>query len=974
MTVEKLASASVTSVALANASVQEAHIANGSVTVDKLASGSVTTASVATAAIGTTQLADHSVTADKLTPGSVTTVALTDGSITPAKLAAGSVGGAQLSQGSVTLQNLAAHIGGATLNATFANPSPDPSDQFGFALAIVGGDKLLVGAPSDDTTAMDAGAAYLLNADGTLLTAFSNPTPGANDQFGYAVAAVGSDKVLIGAVYDSSAANAAGAAYLFQMDGTLLTTFNSPTPSDFCEFGGSLAAVGADKVLIGARSDDTGAMDSGIAYLFHIDGTLLTTFNNPTPQAFENFGQVVAAVGPDKVLVSAPQENSQGMGVGAAYLFDTDGSLLATFNKPAPADFDNFGVSLAPVGADRFLIGAPADDTGAQDAGAAYLFHIDGTLLSTFHSPNPEAFARFGVSLTAIGANKAIIGSRWADLGAMDSGAAYLFRMDGSLLTPISHPAPATASQFGATLAAFGDGQAIVGAYWDDTGAMDSGAVFRFTLDANYLPGLVSENVRNGAITTASLADGAVTANKIGGVLNPSQIPGLNGNQIASGSLTGNHLSDSSIGPEKLTPTAAVKTLNNLTGAVTLSAGANVTLSPNGNSIEISTPGGGGWGFGGNSVNDGDHLGTMNGQPLILKTEGYRAFRMERGGSGFNSRVNIIGGADNNVVTGGVHTGTIGGGNNNKVTDYGGTIGGGMRNEANGRISTIGGGISNEANGNDSTIGGGGGNDANGHSSTIGGGTENDANGTWTAIAGGNFNAAAGLAASVGGGNHNNAAGDYSAVGGGDRNNASVTHSSIAGGEQNAASGAHSSIGGGEANTASGAHSVIGGGNSNTATGDFSTVPGGRNAKASSLGQMAYANGRFAADGDAQTSVFLLRGTTNTSTPTQLGLNGWSTGLPLPIGATWVFDILVTARNNFQYSAGYRITGVVENVSGTTSFVGTPNITVLGEDISSWSASPYLDDTDDTLSLKVEGSSGNIIRWVAVVRTAEVIH
>src|SRR5437867_3147251 len=60
------------------------------------------------------------------------------------------------------------------------------------------------------------------------------------------------------------------------------------------------------------------------------------------------------------------------------------GFPLLTFTNPTPAVDDRFGYSVAAVGTDRVLIGAPLDDTGATNAGAAYLFSTNGALLATF--------------------------------------------------------------------------------------------------------------------------------------------------------------------------------------------------------------------------------------------------------------------------------------------------------------------------------------------------------------------------------------------------------------------------------------------------------------------------------------------------------------------------------------------------------------------------------------------------------------
>ena len=110
-------------------------------------------------------------------------------------------------------------------------PRRQPATTSATSVAAVGTDRVLIGAPDDDTGATDAGAAYLFSTNGALLTTFTNPTPAADDYFGYSVAAVGTDRVLIGAYSDDTGATDAGAAYLFSTNGTLLTTFTNPTPA-----------------------------------------------------------------------------------------------------------------------------------------------------------------------------------------------------------------------------------------------------------------------------------------------------------------------------------------------------------------------------------------------------------------------------------------------------------------------------------------------------------------------------------------------------------------------------------------------------------------------------------------------------------------------------------------------------------------------------------------------------------------------
>jgi hypothetical protein len=211
----------------------------------------------------------------------------------------------------------------------------------------------------------------------------------------------------------------------------LLTTFTNPTPQTGDRFGVSVAGVGSDRVLIGADQDDTGAANAGAAYLFSTNGTLLATFTGPAPATGAAFGISVAAVGSDRVLIGACHQNGDPFvgdaDTGAAYLFSTNGTLLTTFSKTIPAAGDFFGISVAVLGSDRVLIGAYQDDTGAANAGAAYLFSTNGTLLSTFTRPNPAADSSFGYSVAAVGSDRVLIGANADDTGASDVGAVYLF-------------------------------------------------------------------------------------------------------------------------------------------------------------------------------------------------------------------------------------------------------------------------------------------------------------------------------------------------------------------------------------------------------------------------------------------------------------------------------------------------------------------------------------------------------------------
>jgi ELWxxDGT repeat protein len=102
--------------------------------------------------------------------------------------------------------------------------------------------------------------------------------------------------------------------------------------------------------------------------------------------------------------------------------------LVQTIANPAAQSWDNFGTAVAGTGA-SLLIGAPYDDTGGINAGAAYLFDQEtGALVQTV--ANPEAYLNdyFG--------NAVAVSENWAIVGASNddgyTGSAYIFDTQGS--------------------------------------------------------------------------------------------------------------------------------------------------------------------------------------------------------------------------------------------------------------------------------------------------------------------------------------------------------------------------------------------------------------------------------------------------------------------------------------------------------------------------------------------------------------
>lgn len=258
--------------------------------------------------------------------------------------------------------------------------------------------------------------------------------------------------------------------------------------------------------------------------------------------------------------------------------------------------------------------------------------------------------------------------------------------------------------------------------------------------------------------------------------------------------------------------------------------------------------------------------------------------------------------------------------------------------------------------------------------STIGGGEGNRVECQGSTIGGGNYNLVGQKNAVIAGGT-----GNVIRIGT-STNCTALGDATIGGGAGNVASAAYATVAGGYSNEASGVQSTVSGGSGNKASGDNATVPGGVEAVATHWGEMAYASGKFADPGDAQSSLYVLRASTNdgiSGTTVEMSLKFGAGGsgaefITIAAGRTVVFEIQVAARSQAGISAGYLFEGVIENVGGTTTLVGTPTVTILGEDDLNLNVQVDALDSADRLRVVVTGLAGTPIRWVATVRTTEV--
>jgi hypothetical protein len=250
---------------------------------------------------------------------------------------------------------------------------------------------VVAGAPNDTTTgnaALNTGAAYVFTRSGVTWTqqAYLKPSGAAPDtEFGTSVAVSGGT-ILVGAPADDTTLANSGAAYLFERTGTTWTSHSTfrPSPLVAQSFFGSFVALSGDTAIIGARAESTTAASSGAAYVFFRTYPLgaSTWTQQPlikasNPGTNDQFGFAVGASG-NSVVIGAEREDSSTAGInsspndaatdaGAAYsyaaaatanttyaaqpsgaLVSAAGSPITVGNVPlsiAVADFDRDGIA-----------------------------------------------------------------------------------------------------------------------------------------------------------------------------------------------------------------------------------------------------------------------------------------------------------------------------------------------------------------------------------------------------------------------------------------------------------------------------------------------------------------------------------------------------------------------------------------------------------------------------------------------------
>ncbi|HEY8020420.1 MAG TPA: FG-GAP repeat protein, partial [Thermoanaerobaculia bacterium] len=367
---------------------------------------------------------------------------------------------------------------------------PAAGAQFGCSCAT-DGTAAAVGAMRDPAAAPAAGALYVLQPGGEVrLTAGD---AGAGDQLGFSVA-VGGGTLAGGAPFAAAPGAAhAGAVYVFSArDGSWSAASSqvklvAPDARSGDHFGQTLALKG-DRIAVGAPDrTGSGGSFSGAVYLFQRSGggawTLEAELADPDAAPFDGFGYSVALDG-DVLAVGAPFADRPGGGgsLGAVHVFARGASgwnRVARLTAKDGADGDELGVVVALDGGTLVAGARRADVAGRVDAGAAYVFSLNGgawNQTAELTAPAPGAGDLFG-SAVAVAGPRVVVGARFHGEGAPNAGAVYVFDPIGKPPTVVLGNPPQAGAELGAAVAASGDAVIASASLADVGGAVDAGSV-----------------------------------------------------------------------------------------------------------------------------------------------------------------------------------------------------------------------------------------------------------------------------------------------------------------------------------------------------------------------------------------------------------------------------------------------------------------------------------------------------------------
>lgn len=253
----------------------------------------------------------------------------------------------------------------------------DGSDAFGNSVSI-SGNYAIVGAPGG----YPFGTAYLYKKEfGNWIEEEIFQPSDSTNTFGFGSSVyINGDYMIIGANHDYN--NSSGSAYIYHKDGENWTEIDiiEASGSPICDQYGCSVAISVDgsHAIVGAFNDEENGEGFGAAYIYNRSGSvwnLQTKIMAFDGAIYDLFGYSVS-ITDNYIFISALNDDDNGEQAGSVYVYQNTGSNWEYHSKLIASHYtlhDRFGWSISANG-DYIVIGAPGEEIGE-----AYIFRLDNS-------------------------------------------------------------------------------------------------------------------------------------------------------------------------------------------------------------------------------------------------------------------------------------------------------------------------------------------------------------------------------------------------------------------------------------------------------------------------------------------------------------------------------------------------------------------------------------------------------------------
>lgn len=304
-------------------------------------------------------------------------------------------------------------------------------DEFGISVAI-DGDYAIVGAHKDDDNGAESGSAYIFYRSGSSWSQQAKIKPGdgaAGDKFGRSVDIDG-DWVIVGAPGKNSDQ---GFSYCFQRSGSTWTQ-RGKLGAGSSKLLGFSVSISADTVVMGAYGTNS---NTGAAHIYQWISSSWYGKGKLTASdgvIYDLFGHSVS-IDDEYIIIGAPGHDLTYGGEGATYVFEepttgwTDMTETQKITASDASGGDSFGRQVS-IDGDSAIVSAPDDDDNGLASGSAYVFKrgtSSWTEQAKLIASDGAASDYFGWD-ASISGNYALVGAYAEDNGnGVDAGSAYMF-------------------------------------------------------------------------------------------------------------------------------------------------------------------------------------------------------------------------------------------------------------------------------------------------------------------------------------------------------------------------------------------------------------------------------------------------------------------------------------------------------------------------------------------------------------------